>query len=170
MFCTAAPLAVPTRCPRQQGTPGLYRGGMGKHPRRRDRSDKEAAGEHQQQPDAALFDEAKGSGRRPASKSLLLGSSSRGKSNTVAFVTAALGPGGRRSFHLPGITSTPLPTLEGPRAREVRRAQAGPGRQASAGFDAAAIVERMDAAGAGEAPVPTQEIVDTVRSAREGAE
>ncbi|MFE6745101.1 hypothetical protein ACFVGM_04550 [Kitasatospora purpeofusca] len=144
---------------------------MGKHPRRRARSNREAAGEHQQQqPDAVLFVELKGSGRRPASKSLLLGSSSRGKSNTVAFVTAALGPGGRRSFQLPGITSTPLPTLEGPRARDVRRAQAGPGRQASAGFDAAAVVARMDAAGAGEAPVPTQEIVDTVRSAREGAE
>ncbi|WP_327073270.1 hypothetical protein OG196_14610 [Kitasatospora purpeofusca] len=141
---------------------------MGKHPRRRDRSDKGAADEHQ--PDAVPIVEFKDSGRRFASKRLLLGSSSRGKTDMAAFVTAALGPGGRRSFQLPGITSTPLPTLEGPRAREVRRAQASSDRRAPTGFDAAAVVDRMDAAGAGEAPVPTQDIVDTVRSAREGAE
>ncbi|MFJ4668961.1 hypothetical protein [Kitasatospora purpeofusca] len=149
---------------------------MGKHPRRRDRSSKGAtseAVEYWDEPDAVLAYEVKGSGNSSASKSLVFGSSRQRKGDIAAAVTAALGPGGRRSLQLPGITSTALPTLEGPRAREVRRAQAGTSGPAStepAGFDAAAVLGRMDAAGAGAAPVPTQEIVDTVRSVREGPE
>ncbi|MFJ4791807.1 hypothetical protein [Kitasatospora purpeofusca] len=150
---------------------------MGKHPRRRDRSNKGVIGEaieHRREPDDMLAAyEVKGSERRRSSKGLVTASGSYGKSNTVAIVTAALGPAGRRLFQLPGITSTQLPTLEGPRARKVRRAQAGAGRPAPAepaGFDAAAVLGRMDTAGAGAAPVPTQEIVDTVRSVREGPE
>ncbi len=181
MRCTTAPATseiADAQWPRRQAAPGLYRGGMGKKPRRRHRPvDRQAdrAVEQQRQHEVVPIVELKGGVGPMVSKSLIIGRASAGKTDTVAFVTAALGPAGRRSFQLPGITSQ-LHTLEGPRARQVRRAQSEqrgerPGGTSSpAGFDAASVLARMDAAGASDALLSTEEIVETVRSLREGAE